>query len=128
VLGRRIRVRAPYAASFDDVDERPSRTIVGVVNDTEKAFSAGSLPDIYVPYAQNPRTWQTIVVRTDRPEASMLEPVRRAVSSVDPELALSGARPMSEVIAAQSGQRRGVGVLLGVFAAFALGLSFCEWW
>ena len=123
VLGRRIRVRVPYAASFDDVDERPWRTVVGIVNDTQKEFAAASLPDIYVPYAQNPRSWQTIVVRTDRAEAAVLDPVRRAVSGVDPELAFSGARPMSEVIAAQGGQRRGLSVLLGVFAAFTLGLS-----
>jgi len=123
VIGRRIRVRVPYLASFDDIDDRPWRTVVGVVTDTEKEFAADSPPDLYVPYAQNPRSWITMVVRTDRPEATLFEPVKRAVSAVDPALALSRVGTMADVIADERGQRRGLTVLLGAFAAFALGLS-----
>jgi putative ABC transport system permease protein len=122
-IGRRIRVRVPHVASFDDRDDRPWRTVIGVVTDTEKEFAANTPPDVYVPYAQNPRSLQSLVVRTDRPEATVFDPVRRAVSGVDPELALSFVQSMSDVIAAQGGQRRGLTVLLGAFAAFALGLS-----
>ena len=53
----------------------------------------------------------------------MFEPVKRAVSTVDPALALSGVESMGDVIAEQGGQRRGLTALLGVFAVFALGLS-----
>jgi predicted lysophospholipase L1 biosynthesis ABC-type transport system permease subunit len=116
-------VRVPYLASFDDVDTMPWRTVVGVVTDTEKDFETNPASDLYVPYAQNPRSRQSIVVRTDRPEATMFEPIRRAVASVDPALALSGIESMRDVIASQGGQRRGLTVLLGVFAAFALALS-----
>jgi predicted permease len=123
VIGRRIRVRVPYLASFDDVDGRPWRTVIGVVTDTEKDFEPNASPDVYVPYAQNPRARLSLVVRTDRPERTMFEPVRRAVASVDPALALSGIETMRDVIVSQGGQRRGLTVLLGVFATFALGLS-----
>ena len=122
-IGRRIRVRVPHLASFDDRDDRPWRTVIGVVTDTEKEFAPNTPPDVYVPYAQNPRSFQAMVVRTDRPEAVMVDPVRRAVSAVDPELTLSFVRSMTEVIVAQGGQRRGLTVLLGAFAVFALGLS-----
>jgi putative ABC transport system permease protein len=122
-IGRRVRVRVPHVASFDERDVRPWRTIVGVVTDTEKEFATSMPPDVYVPYAQNPRSYHAIVVRTDRPEAAMFEPVRRAVSAVDPALALSGVASMADVVAAQGGQRRGLTVLLGAFALFALGLS-----
>jgi len=123
IIGRRIRVRVPYLASFDDHDELPLRTVIGVVTDTEKEFAANTPPDVYVPYTQNPRSLLSFVVRTDRPEATIFEPVRRVVSSVDPALALYGVESMADVIADEGGQRRGLTVLLGVFAAFALGLS-----
>jgi ABC-type antimicrobial peptide transport system permease subunit len=97
--------------------------VVGVVTDTEKEFAANPAPDVYVPYAQNPRSNHALVVRTGRPEPTMFEPMRRAVSAVDPALALSSVESMADVIAAQGGQRRGLTVLLGVFAFFALGLS-----
>ena len=123
VVGRRIRVRVPHLASFDDRDERPWRTVIGVVTDTEKDFTPTTQPDVYVPYAQNPRAFMSIVVHSDRPEATMVEPIRRAVASVDPSLALFDVASMRDVIAARGGQRPGLTVLLGVFAAFALGLS-----
>jgi putative ABC transport system permease protein len=123
VIGRRIRVRVPYLASFDDHDDRPWRAVIGVVTDTKKGFTADAPPDVYVPYAQNPRSLQSIVVRTDRDEAAMVEPVRRAVAGVDPSLALSSIESLRETIADEGGQRRGLTLLLGVFATFALGLS-----
>jgi predicted permease len=122
VIGRRIRVRVPYLASFDDPDERPWRTVVGVVNDTRKDFE-NTVPDIYVPYAQNPRSFQSLVIRAHGDESAIVEPVRRAIARVDPALALFDVTPLSDVIASYGAQRRGLSVLLGSFAAFSLGLS-----
>jgi putative ABC transport system permease protein len=122
VVGRRIRVRVPHAASFDDVDTLPWRTVVGVVGDTRKEFALDPLSDVYVPYAQNPRALQSLVVRADRSEAGIVEPVRRAVAGVDPALALTGVGSLADIVASEGGQRRALGVLLGAFAAFALGL------
>jgi ABC-type antimicrobial peptide transport system permease subunit len=62
-------------------------------------------------------------VYTDRNEAAMFEPVRRAVATIDPAIALSGMESMSDLVAEETSQRRGLTVLLGTFAAFALGLS-----
>ncbi|HUQ80934.1 MAG TPA: ADOP family duplicated permease [Gemmatimonadaceae bacterium] len=123
VVGRRVRVRVPYLPSFDDDDKMPLRTIVGVVGDTQKEFAPNGPPDVYVPYAQNPRSMIAMVVRTDAAEATMFEPAKQAVSKVDPALALSGVETLAASIADEGGQRRGLSVLLGVFAAFSLGLS-----
>jgi len=123
VLGRRIRVRVPYLPSFDDVDVRPWRTIVGVVGDARDDFSLDDPPDVYVPFAQNPRSFMNLVVRARGNERTIIEPVRRAVASIDPALSLSGVGSMSGVIADEGGQRRGLTVLLGAFAIFSLGLS-----
>jgi putative ABC transport system permease protein len=124
-LGRRIRVRVPHLASWDDVDDQSWRTIVGIVGDTKKSFESAlpEEPDLYVPYAQNPRAWQAIVVHTDRAEELMFEPVKRAVGSVDRTIALSQVSSVASLAAEQVGQRSALLVLLGVFAAFALGLS-----
>jgi predicted permease len=123
VIGQRVKVRVPYLPSFDDEDQMPLRTIVGVVTDTQKEFAPNGPPDVYVPYAQNPRSLIALVVRTDAPEATMIEPAKAAVSKVDPALPLSGVETLTETIADEGGQRRGLSVLLGVFAAFSLGLS-----
>ena len=122
-IGRRIRVRVPHNPSFNDVDERPWRTVIGVVTDTEKEFAANAPPDVYVPYAQNPRSVISLVVRTDRPEGTVSDPIRHAVSAVDPALAMSAVGSMAEIVASVGGQRRGLSVLLGTFALFAVGLS-----
>ena len=125
VVGRRIRVRVPYSATWEDQDAMPWRTVVGVVGDTRKTFASAQpdAPDVYVPYAQNPRSWQAIVVRTARPESSMFEPIKRAVGSVDPGLAPSGVESVENLAAQELGQRSGLLVLLGAFATFALVLS-----
>ncbi len=122
-IGKRIRVRAPLAANFNDQDDRPWRTIVGVVADTRKTFGRNEPPDVFIPYAQNPRAYVSIVVRTDTKETAVAEPVRRAVASIDPTLALSDVEPLVDVIAALGGPRRGLTVLLGAFAIFAMMLS-----
>ena len=123
VIGRRIKVRVPYLASFDDQDQFPWRTVIGVVTDTKKGYTSDSPSDVYVPYAQNPRSLESIVVRTDRAEAALVDPVRRSVAAIDPSLALSGIESMADIIAGEGGQRRGLTALLGAFAAFALCLS-----
>ena len=122
-IGRRIRVRVPYLASFDDKDERPWRTVVGVVNDTRKDFEPNNVADVYVPYAQNPRSYFSIVARAQRDESTIIEPVRRAIARIDPGLSLFGVASLSDVIASYGLQRRGLSALLGGFAAFALCLS-----
>ena len=122
-VGRRIRVRVPHNPSFNDEDPRPWRTVIGVVGDTEKEFAENTPPDVYVPYAQNPRSVVSLLVRTDRPVETLFDPVKNAVSAIDPALAMSGVESMNEVVADMGGQRRGLSVLLGAFAFFALGLS-----
>jgi len=78
---------------------------------------------VYVPYAQHPRPYQSLVIRTDGDRGAILEAVRRATDAVDPNLALFGVEPVDDVIAAQSGQQRGLSAMLAGFASFALALS-----
>jgi putative ABC transport system permease protein len=93
------------------------------VSDTRKDFEPNTVPDLYVPYAQNPRSFSSIVVRAQGEELAVVEPVRRAIARVDPALALFDVVPLSDVIASFGAQRRGLSVMLGSFATFALCLS-----
>ena len=122
-LGRRIRVRVPFLPSFNDVDDRPWRTVVGIVGDTRKDFDPNPPADVYVPYSQNPRAYQSLVIRTDGDRGAVLEAVRRATDAVDPNLALFGIESVDDVITARSGQQRGLSALLAGFAIFSLALS-----
>ena len=122
-IGRRIRVRVPYLANYNDEDSRPWRTVIGVVTDARDDFALEDAPDVYVPYAQNPRSAISIVVRAGSDVRGIAEPVRRAVTNIDPALALSGVAAMTDVVASEGGQRRGITALLGAFAIFSLGLS-----
>jgi len=123
VLGRRIRVRVPYLPNFTDEDARPWRTIVGVVADARDDFSLDELGEVYVPYAQNPRSFMNLVVRARDSEQRIVEPMRRAMLTIDPALTLSGIGTLTDVLAEEGGQRRGLTMLLGAFAIFSLGLS-----
>ena len=123
VLGRRIRVRVPYLPNFTDEDARPWRTIVGVVADARDDFSLDEVGEVYVPYAQNPRSFMNLVVRTRDNEGRIVEPMRRAMLTIDPALTLSGIGPLADVLADETGQRRGLTMLLGGFAVFSLALS-----
>jgi putative ABC transport system permease protein len=125
-IGRRLRVRVPYLSSFDDKDDRPWRTIVGIVGNTRKDFAALEAPnetDVYVPYAQNPRSRQSFVLRTDRTDSRTTDAIRRAVASVNPALALGSISTMSDVVSSRSAERRTITTLLSAFAAFTLVLT-----
>jgi ABC-type antimicrobial peptide transport system permease subunit len=97
--------------------------IVGVVGDTKKEFSAETVPDVYVPYSQNPRSYIGIVARTNGDVAAAVEPVRRGVAAVDPSVAHPDVGSIEDLVAARGGQRRGLLTLLASFGTFALVLA-----
>jgi ABC-type antimicrobial peptide transport system permease subunit len=80
------------------------------------------MADTYVPYAQNPRSREGIVIWTNRAVAAMGTPIRQAIGGVDPNLAL-GLASVDDLISEATSQRRGLATLLGAFATFALALS-----
>ena len=82
----------------------PVRTIVGIVEDV-KHYSLKEVPapEMYVPYAQNEiqiwppmRTLQA-AVRSQAPPEAMLDGVKRALKSVDPDLPVARAPRRSPV-------------------------------
>lgn len=116
-IGHRIRLGGPKA---------PSYTIIGVTGNVKhRGLDATSTLQWYVPESQ----WffadnaEAIVVRTTLEPSSLVQAVRRAVSSVDPTLPISAVATMDDLIVQSTAQRRLALVLFSAFAVAALLLS-----
>jgi len=117
-LGKRIRSRGQGEPHWQE--------IVGVVSDVR--FPANlSAPDtrlqVYYPFAQEPRQFAAIELRTSGKPESVASAVRRAVAEIDPDQPvneLDGARKIVDRNLANFGL---VGTLLGAFAVLGLVLA-----
>ena len=122
-IGRRVRVE----------DDSVWRTVVGVVGDAKHASLAGVIGDgglaapasraIYIPYAQSPGIFSTVVART-APRAETMGPaVRAAIWAVDRDQPVWKIRTLESLIDRMLGQPRFTIALVGAFAALALVLA-----
>ena len=95
-------------------------TIIGVAGDV-KQFGLDSEPtmDIYFP-TLSPKY---LIVRTAADPASLAVPVQRELQAIDPALAISDVRTLSELLSESSDSRRSTTALLSAFAALALILA-----
>ena len=97
--------------------------IVGVVEDLRQtSLAASAEPTIYLPLAQFGYPAMTIVVKSAADPLALVPAMRRALAAVDPLLPLEEIRLMADVLDASLAQRRFGMLLLGFFAASALGL------
>jgi len=101
------------------------RTVAGVIgNVRDMPWHDRAAPAIYFPQAQQ---WyaQTmfLIVRSALDPSSMVEPIRRAVREIDPELPLANIRPLESVAGAAMATRRLTLWLVGAFGLTALFLA-----
>jgi putative ABC transport system permease protein len=98
--------------------------VVGVVRDVKQyGPDKPSSMAIYVPHAQYPASFMSLVVRTNGDPAEMIPTVRRAVQALDPDQVPVDAATMAQVMSDSIQTRRFVMTLLGLFAALALSLA-----
>jgi putative ABC transport system permease protein len=120
-IGMRIAVNAMSFASTRPI----LREIVGVVRQV-KLFPAETTPmsQIYVPRAQNPWYLASLNVRpVSGPGDALASAVRAAVARVDKERPLIRFRTIDVVASEAMGRQRFRAVIVGTFAALALGLA-----
>lgn len=106
-------------------------TIVGVVGDIHaKSVSEPPTPHVYYPLARIPVEvgWDplsvALVVRMNLGEPeSLLPTLRRTITALDPDIAMTGAEPLSAVVERSTSQDRFMAALLGFAAAAALMLA-----
>jgi predicted permease len=113
-VGRRVRQK----------DWTASAEVVGVVADIPP-FLPGTpaQPEIYWPYAQSPRWASYFVLRTAGDPTAIVKAVGARLKSVDPDMEASGPATLEDRVGRQLRRPRFNLLLIGVFAAFALGLT-----
>lgn len=117
-----LRVRMPNGGPRE---EWPWRTVVGIVKDVKQyALDRENTPQMYLPQAQVPTNYMTLVVRTRNGDPTALAaPVREAIRSLDPDQAVFDVQTMEEILMGSIALRRFAMILLGGFAGLALVLA-----
>ncbi len=116
-LGRRIGV-ASYP--FGDA----TAEVVGVVGDVRYgALEAPSRPDVYVATGQGGRPRATVFVRAAGDPSALLPAIRREMAALSPDLPIFDVATLEDRVAEASARARFSTLLLGLFAAVALGLA-----
>jgi putative ABC transport system permease protein len=117
-LGKRIKFPGSEARP------QPWRTIVGLVRDVKHyGVDKESTMQLYLPEAQYPVSWLTLVVRTAGDPAQALNAVRHEIRSIDPDQAVFKVATVDGLLAEGIARRRFVMLLLAVFASLALVLA-----
>ena len=127
VVGRHVRPEFPRSDAFW-IPRASGRmlTIVGVVRDVREDGlpDAAGLPQLYLPFAQNPTKVVTLMARTTgRSAESAARLIREAVRAVDPQLPVSYEMTFDDVLRETFARPRELAWLIGAFAALALLLS-----
>lgn len=88
-VGRRLTV-FKSARWLPDFGEPLSGLVIGVVGDVRHFGSETTPPDeVYLPYTWNPWAWTGLVVRAKGDPARLIDPVRRAITAIDPDFPLT---------------------------------------
>jgi putative ABC transport system permease protein len=112
--------------AFDRFPDSSStwRTIVGVVGSEHQASLAVQPQiEVFTPFAQEPNSYMTLMVRTTADPAGLEAPIRRVVAELDPNLAIISMDPVIALWSRSLGTQRFFMVLLMVFAAVGLALA-----
>ena len=98
--------------------------VVGVVGHVYRAGpqSEGE-PQLYLPYTQNIQTTLSIVARGKGSATALVQPLRTAIRSLDPDLPIARLRPMSDLVSGAMARQRFNATLLGIFAVTSLLLA-----
>ena len=111
----------PIGQQLEVGDTHDICTIVGVVRDT-KLFTLSDRPvrQIYVPAAQFPSAYMSVITRTSRLNTEAASAIRTAVWSVDADQPVSAVRTMDDLITERNTPNRILTQLLTFFGFLAL--------
>ncbi|HKP88258.1 MAG TPA: FtsX-like permease family protein, partial [Blastocatellia bacterium] len=117
-LGKRIKFPGSQR------NPQPWRTVVGVVSDVKQYGLDKKEPmQIYLPEAQFPGSFMTLVVRTSSDPTSLVAAIKNEILAVDPDQAVYDINTMEQLLSNSISLRRFSMMLLIIFAALALTLS-----
>ena len=126
-VGRRLATDFPRSAVFwIPRARREPLTIVGVVGDVREDGlpDAAGLPQLYLPYRQNPTVVVTLMARTSgRPAETATPAIREAVRAADAQAPVSYEQSLEAVMQETFARPREMAWLVATFAGLALVLS-----
>lgn len=99
-------------------------TVIGVVG-SEHQTSLATAPqvEVFMPFAQQPNSYMTLVARTSLDPAALDASVRRVIADLDPNLAIATLNTMGSLFDRSLASRRFFMILLFTFAAVGLALA-----
>jgi putative ABC transport system permease protein len=112
--------------AFDRFPDSSStwRTIVGVVGSEHQAsLAVRPQIEVFTPFAQQPNSYMTLMVRTTGDPAGLEGPIRRTVAELDPNLAIISMDPVVTLWSRSLATQRFCMTLLMVFASVGLALA-----
>lgn len=112
--------------AFDRVPDSTStwRTIVGVVgSEHQVGISADAKDEIFAPLTQYQEQSIILVARTSGAPVALVDPIRRALHEIDPNLAIESVRSMDAVLGESLARDRFLMTMLTVFAGVGLTLA-----
>lgn len=116
-VGKRVKLGAPGGPGA-------WHTVVGVVGETRYWALDAPRPALYLPARQFPGPVpMALAVRAGGDPAGIVEPLRRALREVHPELGVAGGGPVERLLDAPLARPRFGALLLGVLAAVTLALA-----
>jgi putative ABC transport system permease protein len=117
-LGKRIKFPG------SEKNPQPWRTVVGVVKDVSQyALDQKPPMQIYVPHAQFPTGFSTIVVKTENEPTAMTGAIRHEIQAVDKDQAIFKVTTLEQLMGQSILIRKFFMLLLLVFATLALVLA-----
>jgi putative ABC transport system permease protein len=117
-LGKRVKF-----GGLDDA-EHPWMEVVGRVAHVKNyGVDEESRVELYLPFLQSSASGFTLVARGGGAAGSVAAGMRSALRSVDGQLPIYAIRPLDEIVAERSAERRLSALLIGVFATVALVLA-----
>lgn len=116
VLGTRIRTPE---SSGTGAPVRVWRTVVGVAHDIHQTHADVDLKDVYVPFAQAPSRFASVYIRAEGSSQQWLETLRTTVASIDPNVWVGPALPLSIQADEDLARPRFITTVLTLFALFA---------
>jgi len=104
--------------------EKEPQEIIGVVADVKNDDVDEAVdPIAYSPYAQNPWSTMSLVIRGTQDPTRLASAVRSEVQALDPNLPVSNIKPVRQMIDERVSPKRLMTYILGVFALVALLLA-----
>jgi putative ABC transport system permease protein len=119
-IGEELSIRVWSEGGFG---ERWGR-VVGVVRHIRHHDPAADVREqAFVPFAQAPRNQMSVVVRSRVARAALVRDLTRRITDIDPELAVSDARPLADYVAGKQATARFTTALAVLFAVLSLLLA-----